>query len=107
MSSPYNPPTSDEGYLREFNDWHPDFAMLVAQENHIQLGEAHWEVIQLLRSTYEVTHISPNTRALVKLVKTQLGPQKGNSPYLMQLFSGKPAPIACKIAGLPKPKQCF
>ena len=35
-----------------------------------------------------------------------LGPDKGNSQYLYELFPYGPAKQACKIAGLPKPTGC-
>ena len=113
MSSDCKDPTSafatnEEGYLIEFTQWQPDFAKKIANQDNIALNDAHWEIISLLRKTYAETQVSPSTRALVKLIKhTFQDPNKGNSLYLMQLFPGKPALIACKLAGLPKPKLCF
>jgi tRNA 2-thiouridine synthesizing protein E len=46
-------------------------------------------------------------RILVKHVRSQLGEEKGNSIYLMQLFPGSPAKLASKLAGLPKPDNCL
>jgi len=36
----------------------------------------------------------------------KLGPDKGNSKYLYELFPYGPAKQACKYAGLPKPTGC-
>jgi tRNA 2-thiouridine synthesizing protein E len=46
-------------------------------------------------------------RILVKLVANELGPEKGNSLYLLQLFPGSPARVASRIAGLPRPANCI
>ena len=101
-------PTLDkEGYLRELTDWNEGVAVLLAQQENINLGPAHWEVIKLLRSFYRRHQVSPATRALINLVKRELGPDKGKSVYLMKLFRGSQAKTANKIAGLPKPDNCI
>jgi tRNA 2-thiouridine synthesizing protein E len=46
-------------------------------------------------------------RILVKTVGEKLGPDKGQSLYLLKLFPGSPAKVAAKIAGLPKPTNCL
>lgn len=95
-----------EGFLRNLNDWSPQVATEVAMQESIVLSDAHWEVINLQRNYYETFKIAPVTRVLIKLVKESLGAEKGNSIYLMTLFTGKPAKISAKIAGLPKPTNC-
>ena len=101
------PALDKEGYLRDLTDWNEGVASLLAQQENINLGPAHWEVIKLLRSFYRRHQVSPATRALINLVKRELGPDKGKSVYLMKLFRGSPAKTANKIAGLPKPDNCI
>ena len=104
---PDTPALDKEGYLRELTDWNEGVAVLLAQQENINLGPAHWEVIKLLRSFYRRHQVSPATRALINLVKRELGPDKGKSVYLMKLFRGSPAKTANKIVGLPKPDNCI
>ena len=96
-----------DGYLVDLQDWGPQVATQLALQEQITLGPSHWEVLNLLRRFYRRHQLSPATRALIKLVKRDLGKDKGRSVYLMKLFRGSPARTACKIAGLPKPDNCL
>ncbi|WP_285764913.1 TusE/DsrC/DsvC family sulfur relay protein [Biformimicrobium ophioploci] len=97
----------EEGYLVHLSDWSPDAARLLADREEIALSDAHWEIIELLRDFYQTYDLSPAMRPLVKWIGKHLGPDKGRSIYLMQLFPPSPAKIASKIAGLPKPTNCL
>ena len=96
-----------EGYLRDLTDWSETVAIGLAESESIRLLPAHWEILHLLRAFYQRHQLSPANRALVSLVKRELGPEKGRSVYLMKLFGGSPAKMASKIAGLPKPDNCL
>lgn len=96
-----------EGYLKNLQDWDAEVATELAAREGIVLGPAHWEVLNLLRRFYQRHHLSPATRALINLLKRELGNEKGRSVYLMKLFRGSPAKTASKIAGLPKPDNCL
>lgn len=96
-----------EGYLLELTDWDEDVATALASQEEIVLSPAHWEVINLLRIFYNRHQLSPANRALVSVVKRDLGVDKGKSIYLMKLFRGSPAKTASKISGLPKPENCL
>jgi tRNA 2-thiouridine synthesizing protein E len=96
-----------EGFLRNLSDWSPAVAEAIAAGEGIELSEAHWEIIELLREFYRRYEASPANRALVKFTARELGPEKGRSIYLMSLFPGSPAKVGSKIAGLPKPDNCL
>ena len=96
-----------DGCLIRPDDWSPTIAASLAREEHILLEAAHWEIVRLLQRYYAEHEISPAMRALVSLVRRELGSDKGNSLYLLKLFPGSPARIASKIAGLPKPEHCL
>tara|TARA_B100001250_G_scaffold171394_1_gene147595 strand:- start:171 stop:485 length:315 start_codon:yes stop_codon:yes gene_type:complete len=96
-----------DGYLNNLSDWDEDAALQIAKREEIKLTHAHWEIIKLLRKFYKRQQVSPATRALINLIKRELGPQKGRSVYLMKLFRGTPAKTVSKISGLPKPDNCI
>ncbi|SDS31521.1 TusE/DsrC/DsvC family sulfur relay protein [Pseudomonas oryzae] len=96
-----------DGYLVELGDWSPEVAEALAAREDIVLGDAHWEILELLRRFYAEFQLSPATRPLIRYTAQQLGPEKGNSLHLNQLFHGTPAKLAAKLAGLPKPTNCI
>ncbi len=95
------------GYLRNPADWNEDLAAELAAEEDLCLTPRHWEILHLLRGFHATYDITPNTRVLVRTVREQLGESRGTSMYLMKLFPGGAVKQGCKIAGLPRPSQCF
>jgi TusE/DsrC/DsvC family sulfur relay protein len=98
--------TDEEGYLVNLSDWTDEVANEIAKTENIDMSESHWEVVNFLREYYEEFQIAPAVRVLTKAIGKKLGPDKGNSQYLYELFPYGPAKQACKIAGLPKPTGC-
>jgi tRNA 2-thiouridine synthesizing protein E len=97
----------EEGYLTNLADWDENIAKYLAQEEKVEMGDDHWEIINFLREYYNEYQIAPAIRVLTKAVAKKLGPDKGNNKYLYELFPYGPAKQACKIAGLPKPTGCI
>ncbi|HZM36455.1 MAG TPA: TusE/DsrC/DsvC family sulfur relay protein [Burkholderiales bacterium] len=98
--------TDEEGYLANRSDWSEDLAKEMARLDNCELSDAHWEVINFLREYYDEYQIAPAVRVLTKAIGKKLGPDKGNSKYLYELYPYGPAKQACKYAGLPKPTGC-
>ena len=98
--------TDEEGYLVNLADWNEDVANHIAKAENVEMSQNHWEVVNFLRKYYDEYQIAPAVRVLTKAIGKQLGPEKGNSQYLYELFPYGPAKQACKIAGLPKPTGC-
>ncbi len=96
-----------DGYLRDLDDWNEEVAERLAEQAGLELHAEHWEIIHVLRRFYREHEHAPATRALVNLVARELGPDKGRSIHLMKLFRGSPALLANKLAGLPRPRNCF
>ena len=110
MAYEYNGATveaDEEGYIIDISQWNQELAALIAEAENIEMDNDHWEVVKFLRDYYEEYQIAPAVRVLTKAVKRTLGPEKGNSKYLYELFPYGPAKQACKIAGLPKPTGCI
>ncbi len=96
-----------EGFIVDLADWSDSVALELARREGIALTVDHWMVINVLRSFYETTGVSPSMRPFVKLVGERLGREKGTSIYLLSLFPGSPAKLAAKVAGLPRPTNCL
>ena len=96
-----------DGFLQDANQWSPQLAGEIAAREALELTPAHWEIIELLREYYQQFEATPAMRALVKYTNQKLGPEKGRSIYLLGLFPGSPVLLGCKIAGLPKPRNCL
>lgn len=97
----------EEGYLLDFTTWNEQMALLLANEEGIELTPSHWELIHLIRQFFSEFDLAPAMRPLCKYVAAHLGADKGKSVYLLQLFPGSPAKRLAKIAGLPKPENCL
>ena len=98
--------TDEEGYLVNLADWNEEIANAIAREEKVDMSPNHWEVVNFLREYYNEFQIAPAVRVLTKAIGKKLGPDKGSSQYLYELFPYGPAKQACKIAGLPKPTGC-
>ncbi|WP_409526453.1 TusE/DsrC/DsvC family sulfur relay protein [Nitrincola sp. MINF-07-Sa-05] len=96
-----------DGYLVDATAWTLDTAQALATLESITLTQEHIEVLDVLRQFYQEYEHSPAMRPLCKAVSKALGPEKGKSIYLMQLFPGSPAKRAARIAGLPRPDNCL
>lgn len=99
--------TDEEGYLVNLGEWNEEVAGYLAEQENVNMTESHWEVVNFLREYYNDYQIAPAIRVLTKAIGKKLGPEKGNSKYLYELFPYGPAKQACKIAGLPKPTGCI
>lgn len=98
---------NEQGYLEDWLQWSEQLATNIAMEDNLTLTEDHWKVIHYLRDFYHDFEHTPVMRVFIKEMKRVLGEDKGNSPYLYQLFPDGPVKQGCKIAGLPKPPHCI
>ena len=99
--------TDANGYLIDYLEWDKQLALVIAQQEAIELTSAHWDVVLFVREFYEEYETSPAIRVLVKSLANKFGPEVGNSRHVQRLFPKGPAKQATKIAGLPKPARCI
>ncbi|MBL0291692.1 MAG: TusE/DsrC/DsvC family sulfur relay protein [Betaproteobacteria bacterium] len=98
--------TDEEGYLVNLAEWNEDVANSSPRWRTWRCRATTGEVVNFLRKYYDEYQIAPAVRVLTKAIGKTLGPEKGSSQYLYELFPYGPAKQACKIAGLPKPTGC-
>lgn len=98
--------TDEDGFLVDWQVWKEGVATIMAKEDDQELTEAHWDIIRFLREYFIKFQIAPMIKILVKELGKALGPEKGNTKYLYELFPAGPAKQACRYAGLPKPTGC-
>lgn len=96
----------EEGYLQDWQVWDEGLAAHMAKLDGLELSNAHWDVIRFLRDYFQKYQIAPMIKILVKEIGKVMGPEKGNTKYLYELYPAGPAKQACRYAGLPKPTGC-
>ena len=96
-----------EGYLKQFDQWTPEWAQATAEQAAIVLTSSHWAIIHILRDFYCAYQLVPSMRVWSKLIREKMPETCASTLYLSQLFTAHPLKIAARIAGLPKPKQCL
>lgn len=90
----------EDGFILSPEDWCPEFAAAVANEEGVnELTEEHWKIINYLRNYYLKFDTCPPIRMLVKMNNTTV-------KRVYELFPTGPAKGACRLAGAPKPTGC-
>ncbi len=86
----------DEGFILDPYAWEKAFSQAQAFANDIELHEAHWQVIELIRDKYLRLGALPPMRIICKSVGLEKQEMKKHFGSCIQLW---------KIAGLPNPGQ--
>lgn len=94
--------TSD-GRLKNLDEWSEDAARWLAQQDGLTLGDAHWEIINLIRAHYQTYNISPVRKLLKKEISKQLDVAKAEDAYLNDLFPKGLLAQGSRLAGVPIP----
>ncbi len=98
--------TTESGFLVNLEDWSAELAGMIAEEEQLELGERHWDVINYLRDEYVNNGANqPNTRNLVKAMSKAWNDRSVNAKTLYDLFPGDPSKQGGRIAGLPESRR--
>ena len=98
--------TTASGFLENVEDWSEDVARVLAEDEKVELGERHWDLIKFLREEYVNNGGNqPNTRKLVKAMAVAWGDKSVNAKSLYDLFPGDPSKQGGRIAGLPESRR--
>lgn len=100
-------PTNEEGYLLDPGDWSEDLARFLAKADGIELGEDHWDIIEIYRRYFLDLAVTPPVRVMIRELREKPGREDINSQWLHELFTEPPARQASRYGGLPKPIRCI
>ncbi len=89
---------NEQGYLTDSQQWTPELARDIAEDQGITLTDKHFEILHYLRARY--AEGTPLT--IRRIGKSGLVTIK----EFYDLFPGGPLKVASKIAGIPKPASC-
>ena len=95
------PPVDDEGYLVNPADWNEHLAHLLAWQENIDLGDAHWVAIHFMRDYYQEHQVIPDVRFVIRHLAERFG---GTRNLVFELFPYGYVKQACRIAGMRRPR---
>jgi tRNA 2-thiouridine synthesizing protein E len=100
---PPMPRRDDEGYLVDPDSWSEPVARAIAQEQGVELGEAHWSVIAFMRGWLAEHGVTPDARHVMRHLEAQRPGDDGRQ-RLFELFPYGYVAQACRIAGMRRPR---
>jgi tRNA 2-thiouridine synthesizing protein E len=93
--------TDENGNLTDPHAWNEDVARALAAQEGIELTQAHWDVINYLRSEYLDNNGSQPMERAINKGMSQIWGKKVSSKDLYALFPLAPSKQGNKVAGLP------
>lgn len=101
-----NVETDAQGFLCHLDEWSESYTRELAQKDHLELYNDHWELIYYFREYYEEHLNSPTMHTLVRDFgnkKERFRDRKAYEKHIYSLFPFDPVHEICKLAGLPLP----
>jgi len=96
-----------QDFLKSPDLWSEDFVKKTAQTMQLNLKDAHWQIIQLVRDYYNKHQHHPSIRTLIILLRKEKGFEEINSLKLQEYFPLGAAKQIALLSGLPYPKHCI
>jgi tRNA 2-thiouridine synthesizing protein E len=97
---------SEAGWLEDVRAWNEDVAKVIAENEKVEMTDAHWDVVREARAYFDEYGICAEPRVFMKLMKEKYGAERSTQQYLYTLFPYGLVKQGNKIAGLPRPKGC-
>jgi TusE/DsrC/DsvC family sulfur relay protein len=86
----------------DLQEWDEEQGRRQAEQEGIELTEAHWEVVRYLRNYY-LEHEPPESGRVLSDMLDNAFAAQGGRKYLRRLFPDGPVAQGLRIAGLPVP----
>lgn len=94
-----------EGYIVNPEDWNRDLARQLAAEEHLELSQDYWLILEFMREYWLEHRVAPDVRHVVDHLVNILGHEKKKAKkHLFDLFPYGYVKQACKIAGMQRPR---
>lgn len=93
------PPRDGDGYLTDMNQWTPEVARAMAEEDAFELNDERWEQILKAREYYDEFSVVPPIRKFAKYLGE-------DQKEMFKLWLTGPMKPITKYGGLPKPTGC-
>lgn len=94
----------DDDAIAVFKDWDRQQAKATAKSLDITLTDAHWKVIEFIRTYFANAGELRHARELSEVLAERFA-DEGGARFLFQLFPGGPVSQGCQIAGVVVPKD--
>ncbi|MBI1422401.1 MAG: TusE/DsrC/DsvC family sulfur relay protein [Gammaproteobacteria bacterium] len=94
----------DDDAVAMFKNWNKDVAKDTAKSMGIKLTDAHWGVIDFIRTYFANAGELRHARELSEALGQRFA-DEGGAKYLFQLFPGGPVSQGCQLAGVQVPKD--
>jgi tRNA 2-thiouridine synthesizing protein E len=94
-----------EGYVIDPDEWDPNVARELAEEEQLELTEEYWQILNFMRAYWREHRVAPDVRHVVDyLVNAQGYDKKTAKKHLFDLFPYGYVKQACKVAGMQRPR---
>jgi TusE/DsrC/DsvC family sulfur relay protein len=94
-----------EGYIVDPEAWDRDIARELAAEEHLELNEDYWQILEFMRDYWREHRVAPDVRHVVDYLSNERGyNKKAAKRHLFHLFPYGYVKQACKVAGMQRPR---
>ena len=96
-----------DGHLVDYTIWNQEVAKELAKSLELELTDWHFEILMAVRQFYQQFGHSPATRPLIKFLMKTVRADINNAILQEKFNTGLVARHLSRLAGVPKPANCF